>query len=75
MMTVYHYIALGFFIAFALADCVGSTRNFPDIRFWRAMGIVSTILYFAIALSALFLGRMAGGAPHRRYQHDADRGF
>jgi len=52
MMTVYHYIALGFFIAFALADYVGSTRNFPDVRFWRAMGIVSTILYFAIATYA-----------------------
>ena len=54
-MTVYHYIVVGLFVLFALADHFGRSRQFPDIRFWRAMGVVSFLLYFTIATLAPFL--------------------
>ena len=54
-MTVYHYIILGCFIAFALADHVGKRTSFPSIRYWRIMGICSFILYFGIATYAPYL--------------------
>lgn len=54
-MSLYHFVALGLFAAFALADFVVGARTFPDIRLWRTLGIVSTVLYFAIATYAPFL--------------------
>ena len=54
-MTLYHYIALGLFAAFALADTIGRRTGFPRIAFWRVMGVVSFLLYFAIATYAPFL--------------------
>jgi sterol desaturase/sphingolipid hydroxylase (fatty acid hydroxylase superfamily) len=54
-MTVYHYIVIGLFLAFAAADWLGHRNRFPDIAFWRVMGVASTILYFTIATFAPFL--------------------
>lgn len=54
-MTIYHYIIIGFFVAFALADHFGRRHDFPAVGYWRVMGIVSFILYFAIATFAPFL--------------------
>jgi sterol desaturase/sphingolipid hydroxylase (fatty acid hydroxylase superfamily) len=54
-MTIYHYIAIGLFLTFALADHFGRRNDFPDIRFWRVMGLISFVLYFAIATYAPFL--------------------
>jgi len=55
MLGLYHYIALGLFAAFALADLAASARRFPSVRFWRIKGIVSTLLYFAAATYAPLL--------------------
>lgn len=54
-MTTYHYIILAIFVGFAIADGVARARHFPDVAFWRMMGIASAILYFAIAATAPFL--------------------
>ena len=54
-MTLYHYVALGLFAAFALADTLGRRTGFPHIAYWRVMGAVSFLLYFAIATWAPFL--------------------
>ena len=47
MLGLYHYIALGLFAAFAVADQAFSARRLPDVRHWRIKGIISTIVYFA----------------------------
>lgn len=54
-MTSYHYIVLACFILFVLADYFGKRTRFPNVKFWRVMGIVSFVLYFAIATYAPFL--------------------
>lgn len=54
-MTTYHYIVIALFATFALADFVGRRTAFPQVRFWRTMGLVSTFLYFAIATFAPLL--------------------
>jgi sterol desaturase/sphingolipid hydroxylase (fatty acid hydroxylase superfamily) len=54
-MTIYHYIIIGCFAAFAIADHFGKRTRFPDVRFWRVMGIASFVLYFAVATWAPFL--------------------
>ena len=54
-MAIYHYIVLGCFILFVLADHLGKRTDFPVMRVWRVMGIVSFVLYFAIATFAPFL--------------------
>lgn len=54
-MTVFHYIILGVFLVFALADHVGRRQRFPDVRYWRVMGVFSFVLYFTIATLAPFL--------------------
>lgn len=54
-MTIYHYITLGLFVLFALADHFGKRTDFPDITFWRTMGIFSFVLYFVIATFAPFI--------------------
>lgn len=54
-MTIYHYIVIGLFILFVIADHVGKNTAFPDVRFWRVMGLVSFILYFTIATYSPFL--------------------
>lgn len=54
-MGIYHYIILGLFCAFAIADTIGRRTNFPSIPYWRVMGVISFVLYFAIATYAPFL--------------------
>lgn len=54
-MTIYHYIVIGVFAGFVLADALGRRTAFPDVRFWRVMGVVSFVLYFTIATYAPFL--------------------
>lgn len=54
-MNLYHYVALGLFLAFAAADTIVRARAFPSVRLWRAMGVVSAILYFTIATLAPYL--------------------
>jgi sterol desaturase/sphingolipid hydroxylase (fatty acid hydroxylase superfamily) len=54
-MTVFHYIVIAFFLVFAAIEMIARRRAFPDVRFWRLMGVLSFILYFAIATFAPFL--------------------
>lgn len=54
-MNIYHYIVIAIFAAFVVADHLGKRTQFPDVRYWRVMGIVSFILYFTIATYAPFL--------------------
>jgi len=54
-MTIYHYIVLGIFAAFAIADHLGKRTAFPDVRYWRLMGFASFVLYFAIGTFAPFM--------------------
>jgi sterol desaturase/sphingolipid hydroxylase (fatty acid hydroxylase superfamily) len=49
VLGTYHYIALGLFAAFALADMSVSARGFPDMRLWRLRGVLFLLLYFAVA--------------------------
>ena len=66
-MTIYHYIVIGIFVLFAVADHLGRSRTFPDVRFWRTMGVLSTILYFAIATFSPYLWDEWLGA-HRLFE-------
>ena len=54
-MNIYHYIVIGLFLAFAVADTIGRRTAFPNVRYWRAMGVISFVLYFTIATYAPFL--------------------
>jgi len=54
-LTNYHFVVIGLFAAFALADWLGRRTEFPDVRYWRIMGVVSAVLYFTIATFAPFL--------------------
>ena len=60
--TTVLYPTLGLFASFATADFLLRAREFPHVRLWRAMGIVSMLLYFAIVTYAPFLwdGWLAG---------------
>jgi sterol desaturase/sphingolipid hydroxylase (fatty acid hydroxylase superfamily) len=52
MIGLYHYIALGMFLALAAADLAIGARGYSEVRNWRIKGIVSTLLYFAAATYA-----------------------
>ncbi len=54
-MNIYHYIVIALFLAFAFADHFGSRHDFPNVRFWRVVGVASFVLYYAIATLAPFL--------------------
>ena len=54
-MTLFHYIVIGLFAAFAIVDHFGRRTAFPQVRFWRLMGLISFILYFTIGTFAPFL--------------------
>ncbi len=54
-MNIYHYIVIGLFLAFAAADTIGRRTAFPNVRYWRVMGVISFVLYFTIATYAPFL--------------------
>lgn len=68
-MTIFHYIVVGLFVIFAVADHIGKTRNFPDLRYWRVIGTASTLLYFVIATYAPFLWDAWLGS-HQLFQAD-----
>jgi sterol desaturase/sphingolipid hydroxylase (fatty acid hydroxylase superfamily) len=54
-MDLFTYIILGCFIAFVIADHLGKRTAFPNIRYWRTMGAISFVLYFAIAIYAPYM--------------------
>ena len=54
-MNIFQYIVLGLFAAFVVIDHFGRRNAFPDVRFWRAMGVASFLLYYVIATYAPFL--------------------
>lgn len=49
MIGLFHYIALGMFVAFATADHLIGARSYPGVRMWRLKGILSMLIYFAAA--------------------------
>ena len=55
MIGLYHYIALGLFVAFALAELASRARIFPDVANWRLKGAGFALLYFAVATYAPLL--------------------
>jgi sterol desaturase/sphingolipid hydroxylase (fatty acid hydroxylase superfamily) len=65
-MDIFYYIIAGLFAAFALADTVYRARRFPEMRFWRTIGIAAMIAYFTVATFAPFLWDEALGA-HRLF--------
>ncbi len=54
-MNIYHYIVFGLFAIFAATDFILRARDFPGVALWRTMGVLSTLVYFAIATYAPFL--------------------
>jgi sterol desaturase/sphingolipid hydroxylase (fatty acid hydroxylase superfamily) len=54
-MNVYHYIVAALFFVFVVAESFAKHRQFTDLRYWRAIGLVSVILYFTIATFAPLL--------------------
>ncbi len=46
------WIALGLFAGFAALELVAGARWFPRVRLWRAKGLLSLALYFAISIYA-----------------------
>jgi sterol desaturase/sphingolipid hydroxylase (fatty acid hydroxylase superfamily) len=51
-MSLYHYIAISLFAAFAIGEWLFRARRFPEVRLWKMMGLVSAILYFAVGTFA-----------------------
>ena len=49
MIGLYHYIALGLFVGFALVELVAKGGNFPAVARWRLRGAAFVLLYFALA--------------------------
>jgi sterol desaturase/sphingolipid hydroxylase (fatty acid hydroxylase superfamily) len=54
-MNMYHFFTIGMFAAFAITDICFRARAFPDMRYWRRLGLAATIAYFSIATFAPFL--------------------
>lgn len=54
-MNIFHYIAIGLFAIFAIADYLFRARRFPSVRAWKMLGVASMLLYFAIATFSPFL--------------------
>src|SRR3546814_13763648 len=54
-MNICHYIAIGLFAIFAIADYLFRARRFPSVRAWKMLGVASMLLYFAIATFSPFL--------------------
>lgn len=54
-MNTYHYIALGMFGSLALLDYLGRGHPLDEVRFWKILGLASTLSYFAIITYAPFL--------------------
>src|SRR3546814_16485817 len=54
-MNIFHYIAIGLFAIFAIADYLFRASRFPSVRAWKMLGVASMLLYFAIATFSPFL--------------------
>jgi sterol desaturase/sphingolipid hydroxylase (fatty acid hydroxylase superfamily) len=54
-MNTYHYAALAMFVALALLDHFGRGHRLDDVRYWRTLGIASTLFYFTTLTYAPFL--------------------
>ena len=55
MIGLYHYIALGLFAGFAIADVAAGARVLPAVPRWRLKGAAFFLLYFAVATFAPLL--------------------
>ncbi len=54
-MNAYHYAALSMFIVLAVLDHFGRGHQLEDVRYWRILGIASTLFYFATLTYAPFM--------------------
>jgi sterol desaturase/sphingolipid hydroxylase (fatty acid hydroxylase superfamily) len=54
-MSSYHYIIIGMFALFALAEAVLLGRNFPRVRHWHAIGLAAFVINLALTTYAPFL--------------------
>ncbi|MFW2831722.1 sterol desaturase family protein [Sphingomonas sp. ID0503] len=54
-VSIYHYIIFVLFAIFVVVERLTSARDYPEVRLWRALGLASTLLYFAITTCAPFL--------------------
>ncbi|MXO58666.1 fatty acid hydroxylase [Altererythrobacter salegens] len=52
MLGIFHLIALGLFIGFAVVDTAARARLFPAIPHWKLKGIAFALLYFAVVTYA-----------------------
>jgi len=52
MIGLYHYVALGLFIGFALLELVARGRSFSAVPRWKLKGAGFALLYFALATYA-----------------------
>ena len=52
MFTIFDGVFFAMFAAFAVFDFAYSARVFPNMRLWRARGIASVVVYFALATYA-----------------------
>lgn len=65
-MNIYHYIFLGMFALFALADRLVRARPFAPVARWVPIGGIAMIAYLAVTTTAPFLWDEALGA-HRLF--------
>ncbi|MFM5930780.1 MAG: sterol desaturase family protein [Novosphingobium sp.] len=54
-MGTYHYIALGMFAVLAVLDHFGRGHRLESVPYWRLLGTLSALSYFAILTYAPFL--------------------
>jgi sterol desaturase/sphingolipid hydroxylase (fatty acid hydroxylase superfamily) len=65
-MNIYHYIALGLFGAFVVAELALKGRDYPKVRGWPLIGLLSMATYMLISTLAPFLWARWLGA-HRLF--------
>lgn len=54
-MGTYHYVFAGLFALFAVLDHFGKGHRLDDVRYWRALGLLSLLIYLVIITYAPFL--------------------
>ncbi|MEO6256229.1 MAG: sterol desaturase family protein [Sphingomicrobium sp.] len=52
MIGLYHYVAIGLFMGFALLELILHGRSFPAVTRWRIKGAAFTLLYLALTTYA-----------------------
>ena len=55
MFNVYNYLLAGGYGLFVLFDAFAPARRFPAMRWWRLRGVVSAVLYIALASYSPYL--------------------